>query len=89
MLLIVMVLDKGHDIFVDNYPGLVFIHTFDELIISLCYFWIPVYLFLMQKRVYGQSIFVTSVKFITVALTYFSLMGMTIGVAIFWNLVTL
>lgn len=51
--------------------------------------WIPIYLFIMQKRVYKQGVFFTLVKFGLVGFSYIMLLGITIAVAFFWGLANL
>jgi Protein of unknown function (DUF3667) len=89
MLLFVLGLDRGHDYFLEVLPSWVIFHTICSVFITLCYNWIPIHIFLIQKRVYGQSITMTLIKFIAVALTYFSLLGITIAAATIWGVVNI
>ena len=52
-------------------------------------FWVPIYLFLMQKRVYRQGLFFTVVKFAIVGISYTGLLIMTTAIAFFWGLAQL
>lgn len=88
MLLFVLALDNGHDFLADRFPALVLLHTIGKVIITLSVYWIPVHLFLIQKRVYGQSIALTLGKFVATALTYFGLLGITLALAVIWGVVT-
>ena len=47
--------------------------VFDWVEIAL-WVWIPVYLLLMQKRVYGQGWIMTLLKFATIGMAYFFLL---------------
>jgi hypothetical protein len=48
--------------------------------------WIPIYLFLMQKRVYKQGAFFTTVKFFIIATIYTAMIGVTGIVAVVWGI---
>jgi len=48
--------------------------------------WIPVYLFIMQKRVYKQGYIVTVVKYAVVGIAYFGLLSITALIAFVWGL---
>jgi hypothetical protein len=48
--------------------------------------WIPVYLFIMQKRVYKQGYIVTAVKYAVVGIAYFGLLSITALIAFVWGL---
>jgi hypothetical protein len=48
--------------------------------------WVPIYLFLMQKRVYKQGVFATALKFGMVGVSYMMLIMVTTGVAFLWGL---
>jgi len=89
MLLFLLTLEKGHEALVDIIPSLVLFHTFVGLVISIAYFLIPIHIYQLQKRVYGQSHAVTLIKFILLALTYFSLLGIMIAMAAVWSVITL
>jgi hypothetical protein len=54
-------------------PGGFFAGVFDWVEIAL-WVWIPVYLLLMQKRVYGQGWILTLLKFATIGMAYFFLL---------------
>ncbi len=51
--------------------------------------WVPIYLFIMQKRVYKQGYFFTFVKFGMIGFTYIMLLSFTAMVAFFWGLAQL
>lgn len=48
--------------------------------------WIPIYLFIMQKRIYKQGYFLTFIKYNIIGLVYITLMGITALVAVVWGL---
>ena len=48
--------------------------------------WLPIYLFLMQKRVYNQGYFFTLVKFSVIGIIYFFMMLATGLIAFVWGL---
>ncbi|WP_085297871.1 DUF3667 domain-containing protein [Cognaticolwellia mytili] len=48
--------------------------------------WLPIYLFLMQKRVYKQGKLLTIVKYNVVGMLYMMLLGFTAFVAFIWGL---
>ncbi len=48
--------------------------------------WLPIYLFLMQKRVYKQGKLLTVVKYNVVGMLYMMLLGLTAFVAFIWGL---
>ena len=57
--------------------------------IGLTTAWIPVYLFLMQRRVYGQGWLMTLVKFCMLGLCYSVLLGLGLGAAVLIGLLTM
>ena len=89
VLLFVLAVDKAHEYMLNAYPSMVLFHTIGEVFLTLLFTWIPVHIFLIQKRVYGQSIVLTLCKFFAIALTYFSLLGLTLGFAALWGVITI
>jgi hypothetical protein len=57
--------------------------------IALTSIWIPVYLLLMQKRVYGQGWIMTLLKFGVLGICYSVLLGLALGTAVLVGLLTL
>lgn len=49
-------------------------------------FWIPIYLFIMQKRVYKQGYFFTTVKYAFIGVTYMIMIVITGTIAFIWGL---
>ena len=60
-----------------------------SLIFVALIIWIPINLFLQQKRVYAQGKFFTTIKFILVGITYMALLGVTAASAAVVGLVNL
>jgi hypothetical protein len=48
--------------------------------------WMPIYLFMMQKRVYKQGYLFTSVKYVLIGSAYVLLIGLTGVIAFIWGL---
>lgn len=57
--------------------------------IALTSVWIPVYLLLMQKRVYGQGWIMTALKFAVLGICYSVLLGLAMVTAVLVGLLTL
>jgi hypothetical protein len=58
--------------------------------VSICLaIWVPLYLFIMQKKVYKQGLFITCVKFCLIGISYIILLSFTIFIAFFWGLAKL
>ncbi len=57
--------------------------------IALTSIWIPVYLLLMQKRVYGQGWIITLLKFGVLGICYSVLLGLALATAVLVGLLTL
>lgn len=53
-------------------------------IVLLC--WIPIYLFVMQKRIYRQGYFITTVKYFFISISYSILIVITALVAFVWGI---
>ncbi|MGB0938272.1 MAG: DUF3667 domain-containing protein [Colwellia sp.] len=49
------------------------------------FIWIPIYLFIMQRRVYKQGMFFTSFKFFIIGTFYVTMIGITGLVAVIWG----
>jgi hypothetical protein len=60
--------------------------VFVGLVAGALLLWIPIYLFLMQKKVYKQSIFFTFVKFSIIGTIYSMMIMLTAAVAIVWGI---
>lgn len=56
-------------------------------IVSICLLaWIPVYLFIMQKRVYKQGYILTTIKYVIVGMAYSGLISVAAIIAFIWGL---
>lgn len=82
-LLVLAMLSTTYDWLAKPYPELA---SWVELALSGFALWIPIYLFLMQKRVYRQGIFMTTIKFFIVGFFYILLLSFTIAATAFWGL---
>ncbi|MFT5277602.1 MAG: hypothetical protein ACI96N_002388 [Arenicella sp.] len=51
--------------------------------------WIPIYLFIMQKRVYKQGYILTAIKYLMVGIAYTALISITAIIALVWGLTDL
>ncbi len=49
-------------------------------------FWMPIYLFIMQKRVYKQGYLLTAIKYMLVGVVYTALISMAGIIAVIWGL---
>jgi hypothetical protein len=50
--------------------GAMWVGIVTSLLISLLWLWVPIYLFLMQRRVYGERWAVATVRYIVVGSVY-------------------
>ena len=58
-------------------------------LIAACAGWIPIYLLLTQKRVYGQGWPMTLLKYVVVASVYLVMLSLGLGVALLFGLLSL
>ena len=77
------ILDLSEDYFALTSPGFA---NFLGVVAGSLLVWIPIYLFLMQKRVYKQGKFFTLVKFSIIRTIYFAMIGITAIVAMIWGI---
>lgn len=72
----------------DNYlaPMYPILASFTGVVAGGILFWIPIYLFLMQRKVYRQGYFFTFVKFTVIATIYSFMILLTGLVAVVWGL---
>ena len=82
-LLLSEMLEALQDYFTDTSPKLA---VFSGLIAGGVLLWIPIYLFLMQKKVYKQGFFFTLVKFSIIGTIYSIMIMITAAVAIVWGI---
>ncbi len=83
VILIVQLLSYIHTNSEVNYPAIA--STVESLFIVLIA-WVPIYLFIMQKRVYKQGYFLTSLKFSLIGASYFFMLIFTGAIAFIWGL---
>ncbi|WP_286265276.1 DUF3667 domain-containing protein [Thalassotalea atypica] len=57
-----------------------------DVLSVLLFIWIPIYLFIMQKRVYKQGNILTVVKFCVVSFAYINMIAITSIIAFIWGL---
>ncbi|MEW6998921.1 DUF3667 domain-containing protein [Colwelliaceae bacterium BS250] len=56
-------------------------------VVAICLLaWIPIYLFIMQKRVYKQGYILTTIKYVIVGMAYSGLMSIAAIIAFIWGL---
>jgi len=82
-LLLSEMLDLLDDYFVATSPGFA---NFFGVVAGGLLVWIPIYLFLMQKRVYKQGKFFTLVKFSIIGTIYFMMIAVTAVIAMIWGI---
>ncbi|WP_448548358.1 DUF3667 domain-containing protein [Thalassotalea fusca] len=83
-ILLVEILDVSHDAVDANYPGLA--EAFST--VAMCILiWMPVYLFMMQKKVYKQGYIFTFIKYNIIGLIYIMMIALTGVAAFIWGIV--
>jgi hypothetical protein len=83
ILLLSAMLDALYGFFIPKSPD---IANFIETTASAILVWIPIYLFIMQKRVYKQGYFITFIKYAIIGIMY-SVMILTAGlIALVWGI---
>ncbi|GHE87027.1 DUF3667 domain-containing protein [Thalassotalea profundi] len=60
-----------------------------QFLMAILLFWIPVYLFIMQKRIYKQSYFLTSIKYFIISILYTFLLTIAAIIAFVWGLLSI
>jgi len=83
IILLMELLDFGQSGIKSSYP---LIADGFELIATILFIWMPIYLFLMQKRVYKQGVFFTLVKFSFIGIIYTLMISLTGTIAFIWSL---
>lgn len=84
--LIINSLSLVQSTFLDN---VIWLSTTINWVIIGMQIWVPIYLFIMQKRVYQQSYSFTLLKFSFIGLIYFNVIAMTAVIAFIWGLTDL
>jgi hypothetical protein len=83
ILLLSAMLDGLYGFFIPKSPD---IANFIETTASAILVWIPIYLFIMQKRVYKQGYFITFIKYAIIGIMY-SVMILAAGlIALVWGI---
>lgn len=89
LLLIAFLLKQGGGVLAEAHPSWASVHALIHTLVVACYWWIAVYLLLMQRRVYGQGWAMTTVKFGAAAVAYFFLIIVTLAAAAIMSIVNL
>lgn len=80
------IIDLVQDTFLQTSPRLD--STLSAVTIILL-MWVPIYLFIMQKRVYKQGYVITLIKYSVIGLAYLALISITAMIAFVWGLTDL
>ena len=84
--LIMNLLSAGQTYSQENYTWL---STGLSWVNTLLFIWVPIYLFIMQKRVYKQGYLLTTLKFGVIGFAYFNIIAITSVIAFIWGLTDL
>ena len=82
-ILLLQLLDFGESSLAKNYSTL---SSGFGLLSTVLFIWMPVYLFLMQKRIYKQGLILTTIKFMLISFSYSFLIVFTAMTAFIWVL---
>jgi len=82
-ILLIELLDVFKDYSKSAFPSITF--TINMIAIALIV-WVPIYLFIMQKRVYKQGYIFTFIKYQFIGIAYMMLIGFTGVIAFIWGL---
>jgi hypothetical protein len=82
-ILLIELLDVFYDYSETSLPSLTGII---EFAMNALLIWIPIYLFIMQKRIYKQGYFFTFIKYAFIGIAYLMLIGLTGVIAFIWGL---
>lgn len=85
-LMLLALLSTLQESLVANYGTLASLIDNVSLVLLL---WIPIYLYIMQKKVYRQGHLMTSIKFALLGFSYFMLLAFTSIIAFIWGLAQL
>lgn len=85
-ILILEILDKVQELSFITLPVLSGIIDIAAILIAL---WLPIYLFLMQKRIYQQGVIMALFKGMIISSVYMLLIGFTALIAFIWGLTTI
>jgi hypothetical protein len=85
-ILVLEIVDMLHNTFFKTSPTLDYIPTGLSIVLLI---WVPIYLFIMQKRVYKQGYVMTLAKYLIVGIAYTALISITAIIAFVWGLAEL
>ncbi|QBG36048.1 DUF3667 domain-containing protein [Litorilituus sediminis] len=85
-ILLLELLSEGQDFIVETSA---FAADMMQYLAIILLTWLPVYLFIMQRRIYQQGYFFTSIKFVVIASIYLMLMLFTAFIAFIWGLTSI
>ena len=83
VLLLSTILDGLYEYFIPTSPD---IANYIETTASVLLAWIPIYLFIMQKRVYQQGYFITSIKYAIIGIMYLIMIVVAGLIALIWGI---
>ncbi|MEW6995514.1 DUF3667 domain-containing protein [Colwelliaceae bacterium MEBiC 14330] len=83
VLLLSTILDGLYEYFMPTSPD---IANYIETTASVLLAWIPIYLFIMQKRVYQQGYFITSIKYAIIGIMYLIMIMVAGLIALIWGI---
>lgn len=86
VLMMMAMLSTLYENIFEEYPGAG--DVIEYIVVGLS-MWVPIYLLIMQKKVYKQGYIFTFVKFTMIGMTYIVLLSFTAMVAFFWGLAQL
>lgn len=85
-ILLVELLDLAQSYSKDSY---VIIADVSAFLVTILLIWIPIYLFIMQKRVYKQGNLLTLIKFSVIGVSYLLMIFITGTIAFIWGLASI
>lgn len=85
-ILLIKLLDEAHDFVIASST---FLAGIAESLAVVLMTWLPIYLFLMQKRVYQQGYLFTAIKFSVIGVLYCILITLTGFIALVWGLTSI
>lgn len=85
-ILLVELLDLAQSYSKDSY---VIISDVSAFLVTILLIWIPIYLFIMQKRVYKQGNLLTLIKFSVIGVSYLLMIFITGTIAFIWGLASI
>lgn len=85
-ILVLEIVDMLQNTFFKTSPILDYIPTGLSIVLLI---WVPIYLFIMQKRVYKQGYVMTLAKYLIVGIAYTALISITAIIAFVWGLAEL